>query len=176
MQSPFPSCMLEILVWLMLCYYQPLACLIGSIGGPMRYWNLCVNSRLDQGLTEIYSCPTCRKPLFTGRSRDDANPRTGEVSSDEQLARQISSGLDRPGPAAHALPAGVFPNQTHDALEISAWRFSSLYFLTWLSLTLLKDNCFWLLIWNKKKKSSLTKCFVIMLGLYTSIVQCQSHI
>ncbi|XP_034710376.1 E3 ubiquitin protein ligase RIN2-like [Vitis riparia] len=82
----------------------------------------CLRSWLDQGLTEIYSCPTCRKPLFTGRSRDDANPHTGEVSSDEQLARQISSGLDRPGPAAHALPAGVFPNQTHDALEISAWR------------------------------------------------------
>lgn len=169
--------MLEILVWFMLCCYQPLACLIERAGGPMRYWILCVNSRLDQGLTEIYSCPTCRKPLFAGRSRDDANLRTGEVSSDEQLARQISSGLDLAGPAAHALPAGVFPNQTHDALESSVWRFSFLCFLTWLLLTLFKDNCFWPLIpKQRKEKSSFTTCFVIILMLYTVIVWHQFHV
>uniref|UniRef100_A0A803QU53 RING-type domain-containing protein n=1 Tax=Cannabis sativa TaxID=3483 RepID=A0A803QU53_CANSA len=38
----------------------------------------CLRSWLDQGLNEIYACPTCRKPLFVfrseERSQDDANP------------------------------------------------------------------------------------------------------
>ncbi|KAK8287281.1 hypothetical protein V6Z12_D07G048800 [Gossypium hirsutum] len=43
----------------------------------------CLRSWLDQGLNEAYSCPTCRKPLFLGRTENEVN------------SRQINSGLDR---------------------------------------------------------------------------------
>lgn len=82
-------------------------------------------SRLDQGLNEVYSCPTCRKPLFVGRPENEAHPRHEETSSDEQLARQISSGLDRQNSSGHTLPTGVFPNQTQSPAE-GPWRFNSL--------------------------------------------------
>ncbi|MBA0744194.1 hypothetical protein Gogos_006829 [Gossypium gossypioides] len=86
----------------------------------------CLRSWLDQGLNEVYSCPTCRKPLFLGRSENEANSRTAEALSDEQLARQINSGLNRPNMPGHALPAGVFPNQMQNAVEGSPWRSAGL--------------------------------------------------
>ncbi|KHG00428.1 E3 ubiquitin protein ligase RIN2 [Gossypium arboreum] len=86
----------------------------------------CLRSWLDQGLNEVYSCPTCRKPLFLGRSENEANSRTAEALSDEQLARQINSGLNRPNMPGHALPAGVFPNQMQNAVEGSPWRFDGM--------------------------------------------------
>ncbi|KAJ0041994.1 hypothetical protein Pint_17220 [Pistacia integerrima] len=70
----------------------------------------CLRSWLDQGLNEMYSCPTCRKPLFVGRPENNATPRAGEVSSDEQLARQLSLGLDRQNNSAQTLPYWCFPN------------------------------------------------------------------
>ncbi|XP_057951872.1 E3 ubiquitin protein ligase RIN2-like [Malania oleifera] len=80
----------------------------------------CLRSWLDQGLSEMYSCPTCRKPLFVGRP-EAANPRA-EVSSDEQLARQISSGLDQPNASGNTLPTGVFPDPSQNPLESGGWR------------------------------------------------------
>ncbi|CAH8304189.1 unnamed protein product [Eruca vesicaria subsp. sativa] len=65
----------------------------------------CLRSWLDQGLNEVYSCPTCRKPLFVGRTETEVNPRMVEVSSDEQLARQ----LQRQNIPAHPLATGLFP-------------------------------------------------------------------
>ncbi|KAH9678394.1 E3 ubiquitin protein ligase RIN2 [Citrus sinensis] len=85
----------------------------------------CLRSWLDQGLNEMYSCPTCRKPLFVGRREIEANSRPGEVSSDEQLARQLSMGLDRQNNTGQTLPTGVFPNQTQPPVEGSPWRLSS---------------------------------------------------
>jgi len=82
----------------------------------------CLRSWLDQGLTENYSCPTCRKPLHVGRPEEETNPRAVEVSTDEQLARQISTGLDRHNPPSRTLPSGVFPNQMQNPLEGGAWR------------------------------------------------------
>lgn len=90
----------------------------------------CLRSWLDQGLNNNYLCPTCRKPLFVGRPEDDANPRAREVSSDEQLARQISSRLDRLPPAPN-LPAGVLPDQTVNPLDGGDWRGGGLD-STWL--------------------------------------------
>ncbi|XWS51601.1 hypothetical protein CRYUN_Cryun12cG0190900 [Craigia yunnanensis] len=86
----------------------------------------CLRSWLDQGLNEVYSCPTCRKPLFLGRTENEANSRTGEVLSDEQLTRQINSGLDRQNMPGHTLPAGVFPNQMQNPVEGSPWRSAGL--------------------------------------------------
>ena len=80
---------------------------------------------MDQRLNEVYSCPTCRKPLFLGRTENEANSCTGEVLSDEQFARQINSGLDRQNMPGHTLPAGVFPNQMQNPVEGSPWRFGS---------------------------------------------------
>lgn len=83
----------------------------------------CLRSWLDQGLNEMYSCPTCRKPLFVGRPENEASRQHGDVSSDEQLARQISEGLDRQNAP---LTAGVFPNQTRHSVEGSPWRSAGL--------------------------------------------------
>lgn len=84
------------------------------------------NCRLDQGLNEIYSCPTCRKPLFVGRTENEVNPRNEETSNDEQLARQISSGLDRQNSSGHTIPTGAFPNQAQNLTEGGPWRYASL--------------------------------------------------
>ncbi|XP_062153729.1 E3 ubiquitin protein ligase RIN2 isoform X2 [Alnus glutinosa] len=86
----------------------------------------CLRSWLDQGLSETYSCPTCRKPLFGGRPEVEANHGTGEVLSDEQLAHQISAGLDRPNSSGHTLPTGVFPSQTQNLMEGGPWRSAGL--------------------------------------------------
>ncbi|XAR66137.1 hypothetical protein NMG60_11012241 [Bertholletia excelsa] len=85
----------------------------------------CLRSWLDQGSNENYSCPNCRKPLHLGRPEAEANSRAVNVSTDEQLARQIS-GLDRHNPPDHALPTGVFTNQMQNPLESDAWRGTAL--------------------------------------------------
>ncbi|WCJ36482.1 E3 ubiquitin protein ligase RIN2 [Euphorbia peplus] len=79
----------------------------------------CLRSWLDQGLNDTYSCPTCRKPLFSGRSVNETTQRAG-ILSDEQLARQLSEGLDQQNPPA--LPVGVFPNQARNSIDGSPWR------------------------------------------------------
>uniref|UniRef100_A0A2P2L5Q1 E3 ubiquitin protein ligase RIN2 n=1 Tax=Rhizophora mucronata TaxID=61149 RepID=A0A2P2L5Q1_RHIMU len=86
----------------------------------------CLRSWLDQGLSEMYSCPTCRKPLFVARPENEENHNTGEVLSDEQLAHQLSEGLDQQMNSEHTLPAGVFPNQTRTSVEGSPWRSAGL--------------------------------------------------
>lgn len=78
----------------------------------------CLRSWLDQGLSGIYSCPTCRKPLFVGRLESEANSQIRAVSSDEQLARQLSSGAER----GNAGDGGVFNNQNQTPPEDNAWR------------------------------------------------------
>lgn len=86
----------------------------------------CLRSWLDQGLSETYSCPTCRKPLFVGRPEVETNRGTEEILSDEQLARQLSAGLDRQNPSGHTLPTGVFPTQTQNLTEGGPWRSAGL--------------------------------------------------
>ncbi|KAK4489431.1 hypothetical protein RD792_005240 [Penstemon davidsonii] len=81
----------------------------------------CLRSWLDQGLSEGYSCPNCRKPLFTGRPENEANPSAVEISSDEQLARQMSTELDRPNLPGHNLHPGVLPDHPQN-VEAGDWR------------------------------------------------------
>ncbi|CAI9771832.1 unnamed protein product [Fraxinus pennsylvanica] len=50
----------------------------------------CLRSWLDHGLTENYSCPTCRKPLFMDQPENGVSPRAAEISRDEQLAREMT--------------------------------------------------------------------------------------
>ncbi|KAL7614386.1 hypothetical protein Lser_V15G09217 [Lactuca serriola] len=85
----------------------------------------CLRSWLDQGLSDNYSCPTCRKPLFVGRgtseggnnnSNSNSNNSVGvgnnsvDVSGDEQLARQLSRQQSVPGPT-------LVPNQIQTPLD-----------------------------------------------------------
>ncbi|KAL8210824.1 hypothetical protein R6Q57_005261 [Mikania cordata] len=77
----------------------------------------CLRSWLDQGLSDNYSCPTCRKPLFVGTPEGNSVPHSGDVSSDEQLARQLSSTLE-----LQNVPTGVIPNQIQTPLERDDWR------------------------------------------------------
>ncbi|KAL9350155.1 hypothetical protein Peur_057410 [Populus x canadensis] len=86
----------------------------------------CLRSWLDQGLNEIYSCPTCRKPLFVGRPENEANTHTGEVLADEQLAHQINEGFDRQNTPGRALLDGAFPTQIQNSTESSPWRSAGL--------------------------------------------------
>ncbi|KAL7146531.1 hypothetical protein ABFS83_06G047500 [Erythranthe nasuta] len=92
----------------------------------------CLRSWLDQGLSESYSCPTCRKPLFTGRSDNGANTRAAEIARDEQLARQMSRGFDRPNLPNHNPHPGVFPNQPQNP-ETGDWRRNGID-ASWLAL------------------------------------------
>ncbi|KAI3821168.1 hypothetical protein L1987_08726 [Smallanthus sonchifolius] len=77
----------------------------------------CLRSWLDQGLSDNYSCPTCLKPLFVGTPEGNSVPHSGDVSSDEQLALQLSSTLELQND-----PTGVIPNQIPTPLEHDDWR------------------------------------------------------
>ncbi|KAL9258324.1 E3 ubiquitin protein ligase RIN2-like protein [Drosera capensis] len=78
----------------------------------------CLRSWLDQGLNEVYSCPTCRKPLFAGRTDHESSSRAVEVSNDEQLAHQLSAGLDH----TNAARQEAFPNQSLNSFDAGPWR------------------------------------------------------
>ncbi|KAH6771297.1 RPM1 interacting protein 2 [Perilla frutescens var. hirtella] len=92
----------------------------------------CLRSWLDQCSSESYSCPTCRKPLFTSRSENSVNPNAADLSRDEQLAHQISTALNGPDLPGHNLHPGVFSNQSQN-LETSDWRRAGVN-LSWLGL------------------------------------------
>lgn len=127
--------MLEILVCLIHC----LKCLLRSanaILAQIHMQTLQNNYRLDQGLTENYSCPTCRKPLFIGRSENEGNPQTTDVQGDELLAREMSMGLDQLNLPGHALQNEASRNQMHNPLESSDWRSVFSYHSRLLLLTI----------------------------------------
>lgn len=63
-----------------------------------------------------------------GRVEHEVNPRGPDISVDEQLARQLSAGLDHPNRPGHSLSAGVFPNQTQNSFDTGDWRCSSCTF------------------------------------------------
>ncbi|XP_043722590.1 E3 ubiquitin protein ligase RIN2-like [Telopea speciosissima] len=81
----------------------------------------CLRSWLDQGLSKIFSCPTCRRPLFVG-PEENTNPHMGDITENEHLARQISSGLERQNISGHALPVGAFSNLQQNPSERFTWR------------------------------------------------------
>lgn len=83
----------------------------------------CLRSWLDQGLSDMNLCPTCRKPFFVGRAEDPANVHASAASTDEQLARQLSARIDHPNTQGHV---GLFPLQNQNSLETGPWRGSGL--------------------------------------------------
>ncbi|KAF7824853.1 E3 ubiquitin protein ligase RIN2 [Senna tora] len=91
----------------------------------------CLRSWLDQGLTEIYTCPTCRKPLFVAWPENEVNLNAREISNEGQHARNVSAGLDRSNTGRHTMAAGLYPNQRLNSMEGVPWRGSGLD-STWL--------------------------------------------
>ncbi|KAK6132206.1 hypothetical protein DH2020_034064 [Rehmannia glutinosa] len=59
-------------------------------------------------------CAICRADLRVGVST-----RAAEIPRDEQLARPMSTGLDRPNLPGHDPHPGVFPNQSQDAETVA---------------------------------------------------------
>ncbi|KAF3340231.1 E3 ubiquitin protein ligase RIN3-like protein [Carex littledalei] len=64
----------------------------------------CLRSWMDQGFTEVYSCPTCRRPLFV------VNPQRSASSTREEA------------PTRAALPGGMFPAVHQQNHSDGAWR------------------------------------------------------
>lgn len=81
----------------------------------------CLRSWLDQGLTEVYSCPTCRRPLFTSSSQDRANSIAQQIPIDGQITEQVNLRDDHRRMSAHTSPASPFPNQQQN-LSDTLWR------------------------------------------------------
>ncbi|OAY63290.1 E3 ubiquitin protein ligase RIN2 [Ananas comosus] len=71
----------------------------------------CLRSWLDQGLTEVYSCPTCRRPLFLSAPQRHTGSIAEDAADGQQLAEQFNLGLNQQGIPGHALPVGAFPDQ-----------------------------------------------------------------
>ncbi|KAF5180216.1 E3 ubiquitin protein ligase rin2 [Thalictrum thalictroides] len=82
----------------------------------------CLRSWLDQGLSEIYSCPTCRTPLFASRAENNTVSRPGEVVNGEQGTHQTRSGLERSNIPAQSLPIGAFPDHMQTPPDSIPWR------------------------------------------------------
>ncbi|XP_068661395.1 E3 ubiquitin protein ligase RIN2-like [Aristolochia californica] len=82
----------------------------------------CLRSWLDQGLSEVHACPTCRRPLFAGATGNYASSWAAEVLRDEQLAWQLSSGLDQSVRPGHLSPMVAFSNQQENTADSNLWR------------------------------------------------------
>ncbi|OWM79455.1 E3 ubiquitin protein ligase RIN2-like [Punica granatum] len=81
----------------------------------------CLRSWLDQGLNDVFSCPTCRKPLFVAGVETASNP-SREVPADEELARRLSLGIDGQNAPGLALPIGAIPGQMQNPFQGGLWR------------------------------------------------------
>lgn len=77
--------------------------------------------RMDQSFAEVYSCPTCRRPLFL------VNPQRGASST----RQEATTGL--------ALPGGTFPSGQQQNRSDGVWRCISLYLQFWI-LSICWDN------------------------------------
>lgn len=58
--------------------------------------------RLDQGLMDGYSCPTCRRPLFL--SSQGHTRSTAEVGNVQLIAEQLNAGLNQQRVPGHEHP------------------------------------------------------------------------
>ncbi|THU61286.1 hypothetical protein C4D60_Mb07t21700 [Musa balbisiana] len=81
---------------------------------------VCLRSWLDQGLTEMYSCPTCWRPLFVSSPRGHTRSISGNGTDDLQLPEYLNLGMEQTVPD-HVPPLGASPNQQQNASE-TIWR------------------------------------------------------
>ncbi|WOL05651.1 hypothetical protein Cni_G14380 [Canna indica] len=85
---------------------------------------VCLRSWLDQGLTEVYSCPTCRRPLFVSNPQGDTRSVSGNATADQQIAQHLNLGVNQQRIPVHALPLGALQNQQQNTPE-TLWRGAS---------------------------------------------------
>ncbi|XP_020263730.1 E3 ubiquitin protein ligase RIN2-like isoform X1 [Asparagus officinalis] len=76
----------------------------------------CLRLWLDQGMADVYSCPTCRRPLFLSNFPDSASSIPVQGINNDRLTEEVSMGLH-----ARPLPVGLLPNQQQNPSD-AMWR------------------------------------------------------
>ncbi|XP_042433387.1 E3 ubiquitin protein ligase RIN2-like [Zingiber officinale] len=95
---------------------------------------VCLRSWLDQGLTDVYSCPTCRRPLFTSNVQGGIRSASGNAIDGQQVAEHLNLGLNQQRVPGHA-PLGASPNPSQNTSD-TIWRgaaFDSSLTPTWMN-------------------------------------------
>ncbi|XP_065047279.1 E3 ubiquitin protein ligase RIN3-like [Musa acuminata AAA Group] len=82
---------------------------------------VCLRSWLDQGLTEMYSCPICWRPLFVSSPRGHTRSISGNGTDDLQLPEYLNLGMNLQTVPDHASPLGASPNHQQNASD-TIWR------------------------------------------------------
>ncbi|KAG6477866.1 hypothetical protein ZIOFF_061298 [Zingiber officinale] len=116
MQSSIPSRVFEILLNL------------------EKHSHTFVKEQLDQGLTDVYSCPTCRRPLFTSNVQGGIRSASGNAIDGQQVAEHLNLGLNQQRVPGHA-PLGASPNPSQNTSD-TIWRgaaFDSSLTPTWMN-------------------------------------------
>lgn len=85
--------------------------------------------RLDQGLMDGYSCPTCRRPLFLS-SEGHVRSTTAEVENVQRIAEQLNMGMTQQRVPGNELP--VEQQNTSDAGWRYVWINLDIYHLTFM--------------------------------------------
>jgi len=75
-------------------------------------------SRLDQGLMEGYSCPTCRRPLLLS-SEGQTRSTTAEVANVQRIAEQLTMGMNQ-----QRVPGNEHPVEQQNPSD-AVWRYVS---------------------------------------------------
>ncbi|KAH7687695.1 autocrine motility factor receptor protein [Dioscorea alata] len=90
----------------------------------------CLRSWLDQGLTDAYACPTCRRPLFLSRPQNHSDSPAREVANDDQIAVQGNLGFDPQRIQGHTQLGGAIANQQRNPDTV--WRGAGLDSAGWV--------------------------------------------
>lgn len=99
---------------------------------PMFFWNIDFAMilslfRLDQGISEVHSCPTCRRPLFQSTYEIHPNTQTGDVQNGLQGNLGVNQN-QQPVPGQTMLNGTSFGHQQNPSDNV--WRFIFLIFFT----------------------------------------------
>ncbi|URE21955.1 hypothetical protein MUK42_10700 [Musa troglodytarum] len=100
---------------------------LSSLDGALpdaSYEELCAyddECAICRGLTEMYSCPTCWRPLFVSSPRGHTRSISGNGTDDPQLPEYLNLGMNLQTVPDHAPPLGASPNQQQNASD-TIWR------------------------------------------------------
>lgn len=90
-------------------------------------------SRLDQGLMEGYSCPTCRRPLLLS-SEGQTRSMTADAANIQRIAEQLTMGMNQ-----QRVPGNEHPVEQQNPSD-AVWRYVSV--LGFLYHLILVFHCF----------------------------------
>ncbi|KMZ57495.1 E3 ubiquitin protein ligase RIN2 [Zostera marina] len=83
----------------------------------------CLRSWLDQGISEVHSCPTCRRPLFQSTYEIHPNTQTGDVQNGLQGNLGVNQN-QQPVPGQTMLNGTSFGHQQNPSDNV--WRASGI--------------------------------------------------